>query len=59
MYQLLKNLNKRQLTIELATLVSSLAISELLYKFGSFTLEAVCFLLTWYLLGSVVHRVVK
>jgi hypothetical protein len=32
-------------------MVSALVIAELFYKFGSFTLEAVAFIATWYVIG--------
>lgn len=35
-------------------LLGSLAITEAFYKFRSFLLEAIAFLLTWYVLGGVV-----
>jgi hypothetical protein len=37
-------------------LVLSLFIAELFYKFHSFTLEAVAFLATWYVLGAIAER---
>jgi hypothetical protein len=36
-----------------AGLVLSLIIAELFYKFHSFTLEALAFLATWYVLGGI------
>ncbi len=38
--------------------IMSLALTELLYKFGSFILEASAFLATWYLLGAIINYVV-
>jgi hypothetical protein len=42
------------LAINAITLVLSLGIAELLYKFHSFTLEAIAFLATWYVLRRIV-----
>lgn len=39
--------------IDAATLALSLAIAEALYKFHSFTVEALAFLGTWYALRRV------
>lgn len=38
---------------QLLVLVASLAIAELFYKFGSFLLECIAFLATWYVLDLV------
>lgn len=38
---------------QLPVLVASLAIAELFYKFGSFLLECIAFLATWYVLDLV------
>lgn len=32
----------------------SLIIAEMFYKFGSFTLECISFLTTWYLVGRMI-----
>lgn len=39
--------------IDAATLGSALVIADLFYKFHQFTLEAVAFLATWYVLRAV------
>ncbi len=44
--------------VEAPTLLISLVVAELFYKFGSFTLEAVAMLATWWLLSSIARRVV-
>lgn len=36
---------------ESVAVVSALVVAEVFYKFGSFTLEAVAFIATWYLIG--------
>jgi len=39
---------KRLLVLEAPALVLALVVAELFYKFGSFTLECLAFLPTWY-----------
>ena len=39
---------KRLFILELPALILALVVAELLYKFGSFTLECVAFLITCY-----------
>ena len=54
MYELVKHIGfVGFLTREAAPLVVSLAIAELFFKFHSFTLEALAFLATWYLISGV------
>lgn len=54
MYRLAKSRSARQLAAEqLPTLVGSMLIAELLYKFHSFTLECLAFLATWFVLDGV------
>ncbi len=51
MYELVRSLSTRELFARQApVLIGSLAIAEFFYKFGSFLLEAVAFLVTWFLL---------
>jgi hypothetical protein len=45
--------------IEAPTLVISLVIAEVFFKFGSFTVEAVAMLATWWLLSSAAGRLVS
>jgi uncharacterized membrane protein YoaK (UPF0700 family) len=45
---------RRTVTAEGLSLVTSLAIAEAFYKFHSFVLESVAFLLTWFLVGAAV-----
>lgn len=56
MYQLIHSLTaselfKRQVPVFLAAFV----IAEFFYKFHSFTLECMAFLVTWYLLDALVQ----
>ena len=53
MYTLVHDNSYRSLVIgrESISMVSALVIAELFYKFGSFTLEAVAFIATWYVIG--------
>ncbi len=54
MYELVKQLGVGAfLAREAGPLVVSLAVAELLFKFHSFTLEALAFLATWYLISGV------
>ena len=54
MYRLAKSRSARQLATEqLPTLVGALLVSELLYKFHSFTLECLAFLATWFVLDGI------
>lgn len=52
-----------QLTIDRAidatTLGASLAIADRLYVFHQFTLEAIAFLSTWYVLRAAVRRIAR
>jgi len=52
MYSLLKNIElKTILMSETPGLGLAIILSEVFYKFGSFTLECLAFLSTWYLLS--------
>lgn len=42
---------KRLLILEVPALVLALVVAEMFYKFGSFTLECLAFLPTWYVLS--------
>jgi hypothetical protein len=56
MYTLLQSLSARQLLLaQLPALFASLLIAETFYKLGSFTLEAVAFLGTWFLIDAAIH----
>jgi hypothetical protein len=58
MYTLLKSLRERQVYLsEPVSFVAALIIAELFYKFHSFLLETGAFLVTWFVLGAIVHTV--
>lgn len=53
MYTLIQAIPIRQLLLaQLPALFASLVIAEVFYKFGSFTLEAVAFLGTWFVIDG-------
>lgn len=55
MYSLITKLSRKELlAYQAPSLVASLAIAEFFYKFGSFLLEAIAFLATWFVLDAVV-----
>ena len=54
MYTLTRSVAPRDLLVQQATtLVPSIVIAELFYKFHSFTLECIAFLATWFVLDFV------
>ena len=54
MFELLRSSTLRQLLARQApALALSLIVAELFYKFGSFTLECLGFLATWFVLDAV------
>ena len=56
MFELIRSVPLRQLLARQApALAGSLVIAELFYKFGSFTLECLGFLVTWFVLDAI-HR---
>ncbi|MDN5858224.1 MAG: hypothetical protein L0H84_06325 [Pseudonocardia sp.] len=58
MFQMVKALSSMDLAARQApVLVVSFLIASLFYKFGSFALEAVAFLATWFVLDAVVEGV--
>ena len=58
MYTLIRVLPIRRLVFEQApALALALLVAELFYKFHSFTLECVAFLLTWFAVDGVLHLV--
>ena len=60
MYTLLNKLRVNSfLAYETPALLASWIIAEVFYKFGSFTLETGAFLVTWYGMGYISHKVVK
>jgi hypothetical protein len=53
MFQLIHGTNWRELLAgQLPSLVISLAIAQLFYKFGAFLPECAAFLATWYAIGA-------
>lgn len=51
MYTLLRRLPRREIVLQqLPGVGSSLVIAEVFYKFGSFSLEVIAFLATWFVL---------
>jgi hypothetical protein len=59
MYQFLKLISTEQLSVEVPSFLISLFVSEMLFKFGSFTFETLAFLLTWYMVSFVIHKITK
>ena len=60
MFELLRSSPLRQLLSRQApTLVISLVIAEMFYKFGSFTLECLGFLATWFVLDAMFDLVAR
>jgi hypothetical protein len=58
MYTLMKSLKSKRMVLEQApTLIVSLGIAQVFYKFGAFLPECVAFLATWYLLDACVFFV--
>jgi hypothetical protein len=58
MYTLLQSISLRQFLLEQApVLTASLVIAELFYKFHSFTLECIAFLITWLVLDAALKFV--
>ena len=60
MYMLIRNLGIREwLVRQSPVLIGSLAIAEVFYKFGSFLLEAIAFLATWFCLDAITEFFIK
>lgn len=58
MYTLVRSNSVRQLLFEQApALAISMIIAELFYKFGSFSLECIAFLATWFVIDGLFKRV--
>jgi hypothetical protein len=58
MYTLVRSMPLKQLLIEqLPALVVAIIIAELFYKFHSFTLEALAFLATWFVVDAL-YRII-
>jgi hypothetical protein len=60
MYSLIRSVRARQLILtEAPSAVLSLLIAELFYKFGSFTLECMAFLTTWFAMSGALSLALK
>ena len=60
MFELLRSSSLRQLFARQApVLVISLVVAEMFYKFGSFTLECLGFLATWFVLDATFALVAR
>ena len=60
MFELLRSSTLRQLLSRQApALVISLVVAEMFYKFGSFTLECLGFLATWFVLDAMFALVAR
>jgi len=58
MYKIIKNFRFQEIITEtLPSFGISIVMAELYYKFGSFTLECIAFLITWCLLGYLINKV--
>ncbi len=58
MFELLRSSTLRQLLARQApALALSLVVAELFYKFGSFTLECLGFLATWFVLDALFAQI--
>ena len=58
MFELLRSSTLRQLLARQApALAISLIVAELFYKFGSFTLECIGFLATWFVLDALFAQI--
>jgi len=54
MYTLIKSISSKDMFVnQLPLIMVSMLISEVFYKFHSFTLECVAFLMTWFVLDAV------
>lgn len=54
MYTLIKSISSKDIFLnQLPLLILSMFISELFYKFHSFTLECVAFLVTWFGIDAI------
>lgn len=60
MFELIRSVPLRQLLSRQApALAGSLVIAELFYKFGSFTLECLGFLVTWFVLDAIIAGIAR
>ncbi|MEM7022599.1 MAG: hypothetical protein AAF637_08380 [Pseudomonadota bacterium] len=60
MYTLVRDLwGRRLFTEQLPALVGAFAIADIFYKFGSFALECVAFLVTWFVIDAIIQALVR
>jgi hypothetical protein len=60
MFQLLTRISSGELfKVQLPVLLAALVVAELFYKLGSFTLECLAFLATWFVFDAVTSTVRK
>ena len=60
MFELIRSVPLRRLLFRQApALVASLVIAELFYKFGSFTLECLGFLATWFVIDAFLAGIAR
>lgn len=58
MYTLIRNTGLRQwLLVEAPSLTLSMIVAELFYKFHSFTLECMAFLVTWFVVSYIARLI--
>jgi len=58
MYHLIKQLSLQEAMTEvIPSLALSFVIAEVFYKFGSFTMECICFLFTFVILLFIVDKI--
>ena len=56
MYSLIRSLQtKRLMAMQVVALGASLIFAEIFYKFHSFLLESIAFLVTWYILDFLIQ----
>ena len=60
MYTLIRSLPLSRIALEqLPAAAGALVVAELFYKFGSFSLECIAFLATWYIFDLILSYVRK
>lgn len=60
MFELMRASTLRQLLARQAPgLLISLVVAEMFYKFGSFTLECIGFLVTWFVIDAIFAQITR
>ena len=60
MFELMRSSTLRQLLARQAPgLLISLVVAEMFYKFGSFTLECIGFLATWFVIDAIFAQIAR